>query len=150
MDQGNHEAASVARQAGAEVLTDITGFGLAGHLAAWCRRHQRQAILGLDEIPALPGVLDLMARDMRSTAHGANRSVLDDLSVGEEVYTHPAFELLFDPQTAGGLLLACPVATTPELLERLATLDPEVAVIGQLGGISHPARYVRVQRSVSS
>ncbi|MCG8695201.1 MAG: selenide, water dikinase SelD [Minwuiales bacterium] len=99
----NGPAAGILRQHGATACTDITGFGLLGHLAEMLRGAAVAVDLSLDALPALDGALDLMARGVVSSLHPANETNAANLAPGSKA-GHPAYPLLFDPQTAGGLL----------------------------------------------
>lgn len=124
-----------------QAATDVTGFGLAGHLLSLLRGTRLGARLARDAIPLLPGA-ELLWRDgLRSTAHPANRAAFAARVAG-------ASELdeawLFDPQTAGGgLLLVSPdrVATCDEAFE--AAGEPRPARIGRL--IADPDRGPRIE-----
>ncbi len=107
MQQGNRPAMEALSGIEVHAATDVTGFGLAGHLGELLRASEVSATVDLDGLPALPGVLDLLAAGERSTFHDDNRR-LGAYVLGPGTLEHPAFELLFDPQTAGGLLAAVP------------------------------------------
>jgi selenide,water dikinase len=103
-------AAEALVAAGAHACTDVTGFGLAGHLAEMIRATGETVSvdLHLDALPALDGAVDLFAKGFASSLQPENlraRHLIDgmDLMAG-----HPKLALLFDPQTAGGLLAAVP------------------------------------------
>ena len=82
------------------------------------------AELALEDLPALPGALELLAQGLTSTFHPSNeRSVTVRGGLG-----HPRRPLLFDPQTSGGLLLCVPDEHLGEALERL----PGATRIGRL------------------
>ena len=70
--RANADAARVAREVGATGCTDVTGFGLAGHLAALLRASHASACLFANALPALPGARELLARGVRSTFHDQN------------------------------------------------------------------------------
>ena len=106
MTRLNDAACEVALEWGAESATDVTGFGLAGHLGEMLRAAGVSARLELSALPALPGALELLARGERSTAHAANAEGRRGVALGAGVAGKPALELLFDPQTSGGLILA--------------------------------------------
>ncbi|MEM1189006.1 MAG: selenide, water dikinase SelD [Pseudomonadota bacterium] len=130
MRQGNARGAQVARRCAATALTDVTGFGLAGHLAGMLGE-ELQADLALEQLPLLPGTRELLAAGVRSTLHGANREAMASrveaagVSVAEEA-------LLYDPQTSGGLLMAVPEPRAEEALALLAQDGPGAALIGRL------------------
>jgi selenide, water dikinase len=87
----------------ARAMTDVTGFGLAGHLDEMLRAGDVAADLDLAAVPLLAGAEDLAAEGIASTIAPANRAAL----LGRiEAPSGPRAALLFDPQTAGGLLAA--------------------------------------------
>ncbi len=114
---GHGAAALVAREAAA--ATDVTGFGLAGHLATLLDGSGLAARLDLASIPALPGALERLARGERSSFHGETARGRDRLALPSALAGDPRVELLFDPQTAGPLLLAVSERAAGGLLERL-------------------------------
>ena len=111
MRQPSSAAAEALIAAGAHACTDVTGFGLAGHLAEMIRASGAVAVdLDLDALPALDGAVELFARGFASSLQPENlraRHLIDGMDTHVH---HPKLPLLFDPQTAGGLLAAVPAA----------------------------------------
>ncbi len=106
MLRSNAAAARVFRACGATSCTDVTGFGLLGHLVEMLRASGADAELDLASIPRLPGADALLERGIRSSLHEANAAfgaALDGVDPGG-----PRAALLFDPQTSGGLLASVP------------------------------------------
>jgi selenide,water dikinase len=131
MLRSNGPAARAAGPLRPSAATDVTGFGLAGHLGSMLRASKVSAVIDLDALPALPGALSLLGRGVRSTAHPENAKARRAMWVGETVARRPALDLLFDPQTSGGLLLGIPAERGEPLLRALrAAGDPAAAVIG--------------------
>lgn len=133
MRRGNGPAARALDAPNA--VTDITGFGLAGHLGEMLRAEGLGACIELSRVPALPGAIELLARGERSTFHEQNRRVVKAMDVAREVADDLRLELLFDPQTAGGLLVA---TSDPEgtvtALHAAGELDAAVVgVVEELG-----------------
>lgn len=128
MLESNGEAAAIAAELGAKAMTDITGFGLVGHLGAMLRASGASAVVGVDKLPALPGALPLLAQGFRSTFHPENAKARNGLVIGPGAADDPRFELLFDPQTSGGLLFGLPASRIEEALARLN----RVSVIGEV------------------
>ncbi|SFB75530.1 selenophosphate synthase [Polaromonas sp. OV174] len=114
--QLNKPGIELAKMAAVHALTDITGFGLAGHGLELARGAKLKMQLQLDQIPLLPGVLELATQGMVTGASARNWA-----SYGAEV-TLPAGisaaqqALLSDPQTSGGLLVACAPEAADEVL----------------------------------
>ncbi len=134
MLRSNGPAARAAGLLRPSAATDVTGFGLAGHLGSMLRASKASAVLDLAALPALPGALSLLRRGVRSTAHPENAKARRAMWVDEAAARRPALDLLFDPQTSGGLLLGIPAERAEALLQALrAAGDPAAAVIGVVG-----------------
>jgi selenide,water dikinase len=101
----NGPAAGLAVEHGVRALTDVTGFGLAGHLLEMLRASHVAAELDLAVIPLLPGAADLFARGIESTLAPSNRQTECDISCTDSLRGTPGYAALFDPQTSGGLLI---------------------------------------------
>ncbi len=114
----------------ARAMTDVTGFGLAGHLLAICRATGVGARIDADAVPLLPGVAGLLDRGVRSSLHGANAAHAMEGMQFDRSEGPGAFDWLFDPQTAGGLLAAVPEAQAAEVMEALRRAGVPAAGIG--------------------
>lgn len=103
------ESARALVAMGAHACTDVTGFGLAGHLAEMIRASGNVRVeIDLDALPVLPGAIELFAQGFASSLQPENlraRHLIDGM---ERASSHAKLPLLFDPQTAGGLLAALP------------------------------------------
>jgi selenide,water dikinase len=119
-------AARILRKAHA--MTDVTGFGLAGHLGGLCAASGLAAEVRLADVPLLPGAEALAARAIRSTLWAENRAGAGPVSGA----TGPRGELMFDPQTCGGLLAAVDPDQADGLLAALHGIGCPAAVIGSL------------------
>jgi selenide,water dikinase len=146
MERGNAAAARVARTFGVHAATDVTGFGLAGHLAQMIEPSGLAATVVLESLPALPGALALLRRGERSTFHEQNRAVLTDVAVPAALAGRAEVELLFDPQTAGGLLLTVEPARAGDLVARLRDAgETAAATIGSVGERASGAPLLTLQ-----
>jgi selenide,water dikinase len=148
----NGEAAHLARELGAKAMTDVTGFGLAGHLGAMLRASGTSAFLDIAALPALPGAVDLLSRGFRSTHHDENAKARKAIVVQPEAASDPRLELLFDPQTAGGLVFGLPASRVDEALDRLdrAALIGEVRPPREDGALMEIGAYSMRNRLDSS
>jgi selenide,water dikinase len=134
MLRSNGPAARAAGPLRPSAATDVTGFGLAGHLGSMLRASKASAVIDLAALPALPGALSLLGRGVRSTAHPENAKARRAMWVDDAAARRPALDLLFDPQTSGGLLLGIPAERARALLQALrAAGDPAATVIGVVG-----------------
>jgi len=108
----------------AHAMTDVTGFGLAGHLMELLDASGIAATL--TTIPTLPGASDLARAGHASTLAPANRAAL----VGR--ISGPDMPLLYDPQTCGGLLAAVPAKAADALVEAICAAGDHAAIIGHI------------------
>jgi selenide,water dikinase len=113
----------------ARAMTDVTGFGLAGHLWNICAASGVGAEVSAGALPLLPGAEGLAGRGIRSTLYAQNRAALEPVFEGPQ---GARIDLMFDPQTAGGLLAAVPAAEAQAVLEALAARDVPAWRIGVL------------------
>ncbi len=113
-------------------VTDVTGFGLAGHLLEMLEASDRAAILHLNAIGLLPGVEELIAQGVESTLAPANRAAEAAMEVSKEDAQSPRYQVLFDPQTSGGLLLGVAKDRIDELHQRLKSLSVQSTTIGEI------------------
>ncbi len=133
MIRTNAAAGRVARELRATACTDISGFGLAGHLGEMLRASKCAAVVDLGALPLLPGAAELLARGHRSTFHPENAKARRALRVSDAAQRHPTLDILFDPQTSGGLLFAVPAERVDAALAELhAAGDRQAAVIGEV------------------
>jgi selenide,water dikinase len=131
----NDVAAARARAAGASALTDVTGFGLLGHVHELTEASGLAAEIDAEAIPAIEGVLELLD-DERALAGGSrrNRADAETFTTWDDTVPEPRRRLACDAMTSGGLLAAVP----PEFA---ATMDGWV--VGRL--VAGPAGTVRVR-----
>jgi selenide,water dikinase len=126
------EAARLMSEAGAHAATDVTGFALLGH--AWEMARASSVTLEVDaaSVPLIHGALELAAAGLLTSGDKSNRLYVgEDVALGRGVSRELA-SLLFDPQTAGGLLISVAGADAPGLLARLRETYPQAAVIGRV------------------
>lgn len=116
MLQSNQRARDIFVDNLVSACTDITGFGLAGHLGEMLLASGVDVTLDLAALPVLPGSLECLHElGINSTLHVGNQRSAIDMGPSQ----HPHYELLFDPQTAGGLLASVDVDSAPLILKAL-------------------------------
>jgi selenide,water dikinase len=118
----------------ATACTDVTGFGLLGHLLEMLRASRADAVLDPTAIPALDGALPLLRRGITSSLHADNIAAL--AALGTTGQTHEMASLLIDPQTAGGLLAGVPAECAAACLDQLRALGYRAAPIGSVASSS--------------
>lgn len=144
MRQLNRAGAEAMAEAGVKSATDITGFGLAGHLLGMLKASGTAAKIRLSDVPLLPGVRELAERGV---VPGGTRNNLDafdpQIAWGDGIADEE--KLIFcDAQTSGGLLIAVPSASTQAVLDGLAQRGVAGAVIGRVVAGEDAANTIEV------
>lgn len=145
----NSAAARSLSQHGASACTDITGFGLLGHVSEMLGDSSLGAHIALDALPVLDGALATIAEGIVSTLHAKNELFSRHLENDAEARQHPRYPLLFDPQTSGGLLAGIAQDRVDACLADLVALGYDhCSVIGRVVSADDPSRRVRVVPSL--
>ena len=119
MLQSSRAAAECLRAHGATACTDVTGFGLLGHLLEMARASQVDARIALPAVPLLDGARETVAQGFLSSLHPHNARLERAVVNAEEAAAAPIYPIVFDPQTAGGLLASVPAERTARCLDAL-------------------------------
>jgi selenide,water dikinase len=139
----NRDALEVARAFELHACTDVTGFGLAGHAMEMAAASGVRIELELAALPLYPNAVAMYRKGETTGSNAANRELVSHrLELAVEV--EPAMaELLVDPQTSGGLLLAVPEGQSGELVERLHAAG--VSAAAEIGGavVGEPGLVVK-------
>ena len=145
MDRSSRNAATCLRRHGANACTDVTGFGFLGHLVEMLKASQVSAAVDLARLPVLDGALETLTAGIASSIEPENRRFsryLEGAGDGDD----PQVRLLFDPQTAGGLLAGVPEAAAVDCVAALRAGGHGAAtVVGHV----EPARDGPMVRLVS-
>ena len=133
MLQSNHEAAGCLFAHGATACTDVTGFGLLGHLVEMIKPSHVDVEIDLGAIPFLAGAEETVAAGIFSSLQPENlrlrRAILDVENASKDV----RYPLIFDPQTSGGLLAGVPEERAQTCLSELRNLGyTRTAIIGRV------------------
>jgi selenide, water dikinase len=132
MLRAGRRAAEVMREFSVKGATDVTGFGLLGH--AWEMANGSNVTLEIEaaRVPLIGGAYELAEQGLLTSGDRSNRQY-----VGSEVHlsenlNKPMASLLFDPQTAGGMLIAIDAARAEAMLARLRETYADAAIIGRI------------------
>ena len=140
----NKRAAELMLEFEAHACTDVTGFGLMGHLAAMAAASQVDVEILWDDVPLLPGVLQCAADSILPGAVERNKESSGGALAASDGLEPAALDILFDAQTSGGLLIAVAESAAPELVARLREEgSAEAAVIGRVIGDGTGRIFVR-------
>ena len=129
----NRKGAQCLREFGSKACTDLTGFGLLGHLVEMTRPSGVDAELDLSALPLLDGALECVQAGIVSSLQPANVRLRRAIRNQAEFVNDPRYPLIFDPQTAGGLLATVPGERAAECVEALKKLGyPHTRIIGRI------------------
>ena len=116
-----------------EACTDVTGFGLLGHLVEMLNASNVSASLNLSSLPLLEGAAELSRQGIESTLKEDNQNAMTGY---HKPISHNAYPILFDPQTAGGLLFSISEDFAEECVaELIKTSAPDATIIGSVNEI---------------
>ena len=129
--QLNTPGALVSEFEGVHAITDVTGFGLAGHCLELAKGSGLSAVIHWPSVPLLPEVLNLAKQGFLTGASGRNWKAYGHQVTVPETFSQVEQALLSDPQTSGGLLISCTPEATPAVLQCMKQEGFEAAVIGE-------------------
>ena len=119
MLDSNRAAADVLRRCHVHAATDVTGFGLLGHLVEMVRASDVDVTIAPDRVSLLDGARETVERGIFSSLQPQNVRLRHAIRNLDAAAAHPLYPLLFDPQTAGGLLAAVPLTAAADCVTEL-------------------------------
>ena len=141
----NQAAATCLHRHGATACTDVTGFGLLGHLVEMTRASNTDVHLDLEAVPLLDGAEQTVAAGILSSLQPQNVRLRRAVRDPETLSEHARYPLLFDPQTSGGLLASVPAESATACLEELhASGYPQAVIIGRVESRTTEAAPIQV------
>jgi selenide,water dikinase len=142
----NTPGPDLAAIVGVHALTDVTGFGLAGHALEMARGAQLQAQLDWARVPLLDGVMPLLEQGCITGASGRNWAGYGADVALPESFGPQAQALLTDPQTSGGLLVSCAPAALEQVMAVFARHGfADAGVVGTMQDRSNGAALLQVR-----
>jgi len=143
----NAEASRIALEYGVVSCTDVTGFGLLGHAYQMARASGVSMEININDMPKLEGALEYAAMGLLSAATYTNREYVGAAAEFDGDIQLPEQDLLFDPQTSGGLLIACPEDRAERMMARMKKVLSTPC--GVVGSVAEPTGTptIRVKRS---
>jgi selenide,water dikinase len=134
MTQSSRTAAACLKRHGATACTDVTGFGLVGHLLEMVEASGVSVALDFAAIPWLEGAVETARLGFLSSLQPENQRAERAIADSDGLRKDARFALLFDPQTAGGLLASVPASSAALCLDALHGLGyPQASLIGSVG-----------------
>ncbi|UCE53097.1 MAG: selenide, water dikinase SelD [Desulfobacterales bacterium] len=139
----NRAAMETAIKFDVHSCTDITGFGIMGHGLEIAQGSGVQIDIYYDELPFYPNALDMYRKGETTGSNQANKKLVDGFWEATAERSAEKEELLFDPQTSGGLLLSIPDTQTDDFIAALKQAGVETAArIGRVVAVGQP--FLRV------
>ena len=118
----NGRAAECLLQNNVNACTDVTGFGLLGHLLEMVSASGIGVDLELEKIPILPGARETIAQGILSTLHPENVKSSHYIVNRDSLFSYPYYPIIFDPQTSGGLLASVPFEHANDCINQLQSI----------------------------
>jgi selenide,water dikinase len=145
MVQSNRDGAACLLAHGAHACTDVTGFGLLGHLVEMIRASDVDVALELAAVPLLDGAEETVRAGIVSSLQPQNVRLRRAIANLDQAGKDPRYPLLFDPQTAGGLLAGVPAERALDCVAALRRLGyVHAAIIGSILPASNRQEPIRI------
>jgi selenide,water dikinase len=139
----NKKAIEIALGFDVHACTDITGFGIAGHSLEMAKGSNVQINLFYDKLPFYPNALDMYRSGETTGSNKANRKLAEGFFRKTRELSREEEELLFDPQTSGGLLLSVPSTEADRLVTELKRMGIETAAeVGEVMAAPQPSIWI--------
>ena len=136
MRELNDKACLAMKSIGVNACTDVTGFGLLGHLFNLAKASHVTAVIDSDRVPIMPGVYDLAQKNMIAGGTKRNISWMDKKTVWRFECDETLNAILCDAQTSGGLLISVAEPKAQDLLNKMVKLGVIGAIIGRIAPIN--------------
>ncbi len=132
----NGKAAEVMKGFEIHSATDVTGFGLAGHALEMAKASRTSLTFRMSELPIMAEALDMYKKGMSTGVNGFNQSLVADHIHFENTYPEWHQQIIYDPQTSGGLLAALPAGQVKDLITALEQADvPAASYVGDVNAL---------------
>ena len=132
MSMLNKAAAKVMSQFSVSACTDVTGFGLAGHLMEMAKGSKKSITLDSKKVPLLKNVLEFASMGLVPAGAHKNRKFFEELIHVETSVDRSLVDLMFDPQTSGGLLITLSKKDAEKCVEKMRTNGLKAWIIGEI------------------
>jgi len=139
----NKGAAQVMKNFDIHAVTDVTGFGLAGHALEMAKASGAVLHIVLDDLPVMDEAYAMYRKGMTTGVNSYNEELVSDYLTFAREYPDWRKQIIYDPQTSGGLLAALPEEQVPDLIKALReAATPAAACIGRVGSAGGTAGLV--------
>jgi selenide,water dikinase len=141
----NKDASESAIEAGVKCATDVTGYGFLGHLLEMMMASKTSAVVYLDKVPLMDGVVELAKEQTFPGGTGANLIYVDKYALWDEKLTLEEKRILCDAQTSGGLILSVAKGKSKKLEDELSGRGVLVCCVGEI--VKKEKWYLKVNES---
>nr|WP_294678298.1 selenide, water dikinase SelD [uncultured Blautia sp.] len=131
MKRLNRDACEIFKKFEIHACTDVTGFGLGGHGTEMAVASDKTIVINTEKLPVLPGVMEYASMGLIPGGAYRNREFAEKTGVRSEAELWRE-DLVFDPQTSGGLLASVKAGDVPEIMKRLEEAGLQAGVIGEV------------------
>ena len=131
MKRLNRDACEILKEFEVHACTDVTGFGLGGHATEMAVASDRTVVIDTEKLPVLPDVEKFASMGLIPGGAYRNREFAEKTGVKSQAVLWRE-DVVFDPQTSGGLLAAVPERDVPEIMKRLDAAGLQAGVIGEV------------------
>ncbi len=138
----NKDSAEVLHRFDVHAVTDITGFGLAGHCLEMAKASGAEIVLELEALPIMDEALEMYQKGMSTGVNKFNEDLVTEYLAYEHDIDPHTMQLLFDPQTSGGLLAAVPESQSEAVISDLK--EAGVPVAAQIGRVTQTTGSVKL------
>lgn len=132
MSELNDKSSSIMNAVGANACTDITGFGLMGHAIGMAKGSKVGIRLFADSIPYIKEALELANKGITPSAMCTNRNYFSKDVIPSGKVQKNILEIMYDPQTAGGLLISAPPKKAKRMISEMRKQGIEATIIGEV------------------
>jgi selenide, water dikinase len=132
MLRSNKQVADVLRETHPHAVTDVTGFGLAGHASEVAQASGARIVIDMAAVPMLPSAERCARAGVRTSAHRSNFELIEGVLDVDGIVDESTLALAVDPQTAGGLLFAVPEEDVAAVTSRLDAAGQPVTEIAEV------------------
>jgi selenide,water dikinase len=132
MSMLNKGAAGIMKEYTIHSCTDVTGFGLAGHLLEMAKGSRKDILIHTEKVPLLKNALDFANMGLVPAGAHKNRKFFEPLTRIDPALDRAAVDLMFDPQTSGGLLISLDKNQARAFVEKMKTIGQEAWIIGEI------------------
>ncbi len=139
----NKDAAETMKKYDIHAATDVTGFGLGGHGLEMAKASNARLRIRMEALPLFDEALAMYEKGMTTGVNKHNEKLIADYLTYEREFTIHQKQLILDPQTSGGLLVALPADQAEELVKELAAIPtPAAAIIGEVVSTGDSPRLI--------